>query len=113
MRADYVIKSSVLSEKAYGLSEKKVYTLKVDMKATKADVKGALKDVFNVDALSVNTVIVRGKTLRKMRSKRGGAFDVKRPNFKKAYVTLRPGQELPTATRVVEADVAVADEKKE
>jgi large subunit ribosomal protein L23 len=96
MRSDYVIKGSVLSERSYALLEKhKTYTLKVDVKATKDDIKRALKDVFGVDVVRVNTSILRGKVVRKARSKKSGAFSVKLSNLKKAFVRLKEGQELP------------------
>ncbi|WP_233231183.1 50S ribosomal protein L23 [Silvanigrella aquatica] len=95
MRSDYVIKGSVLSEKSYGLLENKVYTLKVDLKATKLDIKAAVKDVFGVDVVNVNTSILRGRIVRKARSKKGGANEVKLPNIKKAFIRLKDGQELP------------------
>ncbi len=95
MRSDYVIKGSVLSEKSYALLENKVYTLKVDLKATKQDIKAAVKDVFGVDAISVNTSILRGRVVRKARSRKGGAVEVKLPNVKKAFIRLKDGQELP------------------
>ena len=94
MRSDYVIKGSVLSEKSYGLLEKKVYTLKVDLKATKTDIKVALKDVFGVDVIRVNTSVLRGSIVRKARSKKGAANEVKLPNIKKAFVRLKDGQEI-------------------
>ena len=96
MRSEKVILGSVLSEKSVGLSESKVYTLKVALKATKDDVRHALKDVFGVEALEVNTSITRGKIVRRARSRGGSPVDVKRSNVKKAFVTLREGQTLPT-----------------
>jgi large subunit ribosomal protein L23 len=96
MRADNIIQGAVLSEKAVGLSALKTYTLKVNLKATKDDVRRALKELFNVDAVEVNTSILRGKIRRKMRHKKGGPVNVKAVNQKKAYVTLKGGQELPT-----------------
>lgn len=96
MRPDIVIKGAVLSEKAVTLSAAKTYALKVDVKATKEDIRTALKKVFDVDAVEINTSVTRGKVRRKMRTKRSGAIEVKLPNFKKAYVRLKDDQELPT-----------------
>jgi large subunit ribosomal protein L23 len=96
MRADSIIQGAVLSEKAVGLSATKTYTLKVDLKATKDDVRRALKELFAVDAVEVNTTILRGKIRRKARTKKGAPVNVKAANVKKAYVTLKDGQELPT-----------------
>lgn len=95
MRSDFVIQGSVLSERAYGASEKKLYTLKVALKATKQDIKKALKTTFGVDAVEVNTSILRGRSVRKSRTKKSGPIQVKLPNVKKAFVRLKAGQELP------------------
>lgn len=97
IRPDLVILGSLVSEKAVTLSASKVYTLKVALKATKDDVRKALKQVFQVDAVDVNTSILRGDLKKKARSKRSGAVMVKSPNMKKAFVTLKEGQELPYA----------------
>jgi large subunit ribosomal protein L23 len=96
MRSQNVILGSILSEKSVRLSEAKVYTMKVATKATKEDVRRALKDVFGVDAMEINTAITRGKIVRRARQKGGSPVDVKRSNVKKAFVQLKEGQKLPT-----------------
>lgn len=95
MRPEYVIQGPVLSEKAVTLSASKVYAIKVAAEASKDDIRTALKQTFGVDVVKINTGITRGKSLRRSRSKKGGAITVKRPNVKKAYVVLKDGQELP------------------
>ncbi|MES2614320.1 MAG: 50S ribosomal protein L23 [Bdellovibrionota bacterium] len=95
MRLDEIIKSSVLSEKAYTLAEKNVYVLKVALKANKHQIKEAVTTVFGVEVIDVNTSITRGKIVRKARSKKSGAVEVKLPNVKKAFVKLKEGQKLP------------------
>ncbi|NBX15828.1 MAG: 50S ribosomal protein L23 [Proteobacteria bacterium] len=97
MRSDLVILGSILSEKAVTLSAQNVFALKVAKKATKADVAKAVKTVFGVDVLDVNTAIFRGRTARKARSKSAGPVTVKAPNYKKAFVRLKEGQTLPVA----------------
>ena len=103
MRSDLVILGSILSEKAVTLSAQNVFVLKVAKKATKADVSKAVKSVFGVDVLDVNTTIVRGRVARKARSKNAGPVTVKAPNYKKAYVRLKAGQTLPVASSVSES----------
>lgn len=99
MKPELVIKGSVLSEKAAGLAEKGVFGLKVDIKASKGDIKAALKEVFDVDVVKVRTLITRGDAGRRMRSKgTSAAVWVKKPNTKKAYVELKKGQTLPVPT---------------
>lgn len=103
MRSDLVILGSILSEKAVTLSAQNVFVLKVAKKATKSDVSKAVKSVFGVDVLGVNTAIVRGRIARKARSKNAGPVTVKAPNYKKAYVRLKEGQTLPVASAVSES----------
>jgi len=108
MRADFVIQGAVLSEKAVNLAAAKTYTLKVATKASKDDVRRALKELFNVDAVEVNTSILRGKIRRRSRSKKGAPVNVKVANQKKAYVKLKDGQELPTPVQGGDAPDAIA-----
>ncbi len=94
MRADNIIQGSVLSEKSYSLADKNTYVLKVALKANKLQIKQAVKSMFDVDVLEVKTSITRGKIVRKARSKKSGAIEVKLPNIKKAFVKLKPGQSI-------------------
>lgn len=97
MKSEFVFRGSVLSEKAVGMQESsKVYSLKVNPTANKADIKKALKELFNVDAVAVNTLITARRTSRKARSKKGGAVMVRSAPGKKAFIRLAPGQSLPT-----------------
>lgn len=50
-----LLKKYVLTEKSCRLMETNQYTFDVDLKLTKADIKKLMKDMFNVDVLSVNT----------------------------------------------------------
>ena len=56
--------------------------------ATKAEIKAAVEQLFNVKVASVRTINMDGKT------KRFGAFTGRRNHWKKAYVTLAAGQDL-------------------
>src|SRR5687767_1543474 len=56
--------------------------------ANKAEIKYAVEKLWNVDVIDVRTAIVRGK------EKRLGRFTGKRPNWKKAVVTIAPGQNI-------------------
>ena len=95
MRPDSIIKSSVLSEKAYTLADKNVFVLKVGLKSTKVQIKEAVEAVFGVNVLGVTTSITRGKIVRKARSKKSGAVEVKLPNYKKAFIKVKEGQKIP------------------
>ena len=85
----HLIKGPIITEKTHGLKEvaNKV-TLKVAVKANKVEIRKAVEEVFKVKVLSVNTVRMKGK------KKRLGRTEGTRPDWKKAIVTLAPGEKL-------------------
>lgn len=86
---DVIIKPLVLTEKGEVLREdNNQYLFKVAYKSTKPEIKSAIEKLFSVGVCDVNTMIVRGKPGRLGR--RMG----KRPNWKKAIVTLNEGDEI-------------------
>jgi large subunit ribosomal protein L23 len=56
--------------------------------ANKIEIAGAVQSLFKVTVTSVRTLIVRGK------QKRVGRFAGRRPSWKKAFVTLKPGDNI-------------------
>jgi large subunit ribosomal protein L23 len=56
--------------------------------ANKVEIRHAVQKLWNVDVLAVHTSIVRGK------EKRMGRFLGRRPSWKKAVVTIAPGQNV-------------------
>jgi large subunit ribosomal protein L23 len=81
--------SPVVSEKATAVAEKhNVVTFKVLQNAAKPEIKAAVELMFKVEVESVNVVNTKGKT------KRFGKSMGRRDNIRKAYVTLKAGQEL-------------------
>ena len=56
--------------------------------ANKVEIRHAVEKLWNVDVVSVRTQIVRGK------EKRVGRFIGKASNWKKAVVTIAPGQNI-------------------
>ena len=64
------------------------YVFKVALDASKDDIKAAIEKRFNVKVSAVNTLINRGKIVRR-RMAAG-----KKPNWKKAYITLKAGQKI-------------------
>lgn len=78
---EIIIKPIVTEKSSSGLAEGK-YTFKVAKKATKVEIANAVEKLFSVKVLKVNTVTVRGK------EKRVGANTGKRPDWKKAIVTI-------------------------
>jgi large subunit ribosomal protein L23 len=84
-----LLTSPVVSEKATMVAEKgNVVTFKVLQDATKPEIKAAVELMFNVQVDHVNVMNVKGKT------KRFGRSIGRRDHVRKAYVTLKPGQEL-------------------
>jgi large subunit ribosomal protein L23 len=84
-----VLQSPIVSEKATNIAEKNnqvAFTVLQD--ATKAEVKAAVEQLFNVKVESVNMVNIAGK------EKRFGKFMGRRNNVRKAYVCLAEGQEI-------------------
>ena len=80
-----VILAPVVSEKSYGLLDEGKYTVLVDPRANKTEIKIAVETVFGVKVDSVNTLNRQGKS-RRTRFGTG-----KRKDTKRAIVTLREG----------------------
>jgi len=84
-----VLLAPIVSEKATAIAEKHNQVLfKVMRDATKPEIKAAVELMFKVEVESVNVVQVKGKT------KRFGGRAGRRDHVKKAYVSLKAGQEL-------------------
>jgi large subunit ribosomal protein L23 len=64
------------------------HVFKVARDARKDEIKAAVEELFNVKVAKVRTVNVKGK------SKRHGARNGKRSDWKKAYVSLEQGHEI-------------------
>jgi len=78
-----------ISEKAAIVADdNNQYVFKVAVDATKAEIKKSVEQLFKVTVTGVNTLKVKGKVKRN----RYG-FSTK-PTWKKAYVTLQPGQDI-------------------
>jgi len=85
-----VIKRPIVTEKATVQKENSnQVSFEVDRRANKIEIKQAVEKLFKVKVLAVNTMTVKGKV------KRMGRFTGKRPDWKKAVVTLNKGEALP------------------
>jgi large subunit ribosomal protein L23 len=84
---DVLIKP-VVSEKSYALLDENKYTFIVRPDANKTQIKQAVEKVFSVTVLNVNTINRQGK-VRRTRFGLG-----KRPNTKRAIVTLKQGDRI-------------------
>lgn len=94
-----------LNEKTYALSGERVYVFTVSKDLNKHTIRRAVEQQFEVSVMSVNTTNVIGKKKRTMSltGKRSNNSTGKRPNFKKAYVTLVEGNNLPFFDAVEES----------
>ena len=100
--AQAIIKRPLLTEKsarlretgggASAIAEGDTYSQQVVFEvardANKIEIKGAVQKLFNVTVTGVRTLVVRGK------AKRIGRFSGRRPAWKKALVTLKPGDNI-------------------
>jgi large subunit ribosomal protein L23 len=88
-KAYKILKRPLVTEKSTGEKElhNKLY-FEVDRRANKIEIKQAVEQIFKVDVLQVQTMNVKGKR------KRVGRHLTKRPDRKKAIVTIKPGQRV-------------------
>ena len=88
-RLAQVLVAPIISEKATRIGEKQNQVLfKVLRSATKPEIKAAVELMFKVEVAAVSTLVQKGK------AKRFGRTTGRRDHVKKAYVSLKPGQEL-------------------
>ncbi|MFN8039486.1 MAG: 50S ribosomal protein L23 [Acidimicrobiales bacterium] len=85
-----VVLAPVVSEKSYALLDQNVYTFKVHPDATKPEIADAVRDIFGVRVLKVNTLNRKGKRKRNRRTFTYGT----RADTKRALVTLAEGDTI-------------------
>ena len=83
-----LIHSPYITEKATSIGSLNQVVFKVDLSASKSEIKKAVEDLFNVKVDSVTTSTQKGKTKRN----RFGIY--KKSDYKKAYVVLKEGSEI-------------------
>lgn len=84
-----ILKRPRITEKGSRMSATQpVVMFEVPLGANKTEIANAVSSVFGVEVVEVRTAIMRGKI------KRRGRNMGKRPNWKKAMVTLAEGQEI-------------------
>ncbi len=83
----------VITEKSTKMSDKNnVYTFVVAKSANKIEIRKAVEDMFNVSVANVNTAIMPGKP--KSRSTKTTIVRGTKSSYKKAFVTLTPGETI-------------------
>jgi len=84
-----VIKRPIITEKGLTLKEKdRTLCFEVEDEASKRQIQEAVERLFKVKVEAVRTMVVPGKMRRR------GKYSGYRPDWKKAYVTLREGEKM-------------------
>jgi large subunit ribosomal protein L23 len=83
-----VLLRPIVTEKTTILTGADKYVFEVDLRANKNQIKEAIQVAFNVRVAEVNTMVMKGKP------KRFGRKVTNRPDWKKAIVTLVPGDKI-------------------
>ena len=90
-----VIKKPLITEKAtLARDEANKYAFEVDRRANKIEIEKAVEKLFKVKVLTVRTMNVAGK------KKRVGRIVGRKSDWKKAIVTLAPGQTIEVFEKV-------------
>jgi len=88
MTPNEILIRPVVTEKSTLLQERGKYVFQVAKLATKRQIASSVEEVFDVAVVKVRTLRVRGKT------KRYGRGVSRRPDWKKAIITLRAGDAI-------------------
>lgn len=101
MKQGDVLQKAILSEKAYRLMEKGIYTFFVSKAASKEDVKDMVQNMFSVSVKKVNVAMVGSKQKKIAKTRKtvtvGGG--------KKAIVYLKAGQTISVLSPKTESKV--------
>ncbi|HEY7821177.1 MAG TPA: 50S ribosomal protein L23 [Vicinamibacteria bacterium] len=89
MKMHDIIYGPLITEKAAAAKDvNRTLSFKVAPHANKTEIKRAVESLFKVKVSAVRTASVSGKL------KRYGRFEGRRPDWKKAFVTLREGEQM-------------------
>jgi large subunit ribosomal protein L23 len=92
MTARDIIIAPVITEKSMAGTASQQYTFEVHSSASKTQIKIAIREIFKVDVIKINTVNVGGKS--KNFARRGVRTSGKQSDWKKAIITLAAGQKI-------------------
>jgi large subunit ribosomal protein L23 len=84
-----VLKRPILTEKSDYQRDDNQYVFEVDRQANKLQIKEAVETIFDVEVLKVNTMVMKPK-----RRRLGRKILQTRPAWKRAVVTLAPGERI-------------------
>jgi large subunit ribosomal protein L23 len=89
MNVYQVLKRPILTEKTDLQRDENQYVFEVDRSANKLQIKEAIETVFEVEVVAVNTMVMKPK-----RRRLGRKTITTRPAWKRAVVTLAPGERI-------------------
>jgi len=89
-----IVRSPIITEKATVITEYNQVSFRVPVGASKPEIRAAVEGLFDVKVTSVNTILQKGK-VKRFRGIKG-----KRPDYKKAIVTLADGDSIDITTGV-------------
>jgi len=93
MKKNQILIRPIFTEKIARLSEtENKYAFEVYSGANKIEIKNEIEKKFDVKVVSVNTMVQRGKIRQQMT--RAGRFYGRRPDWKKAIITLAEGEKI-------------------
>jgi large subunit ribosomal protein L23 len=89
MNVYQVLKRPILTEKSDYQRDENQYVFEVDRQSNKLQIKEAVETIFDVQVVAVNTMIMKPK-----RRRLGRKIITTRPAWKRAVVTLAPGERI-------------------
>jgi large subunit ribosomal protein L23 len=89
---DVLIKPLVSEKSAKQSEESNTFGFVVDRRANKIEIRNAIKEMYGVDAVSINTAVIPGKS--KVKYTKTGVMKGQTNAYKKAYVTLAQGDTI-------------------
>lgn len=92
MNSRDIIVAPVITEKSMAGTAFQQYAFEVNAAATKTQIKSAIREIFKVDVIKINTINVLGKS--KNFARKGNRTSGKQSDWKKAIITLAPGQKI-------------------
>jgi large subunit ribosomal protein L23 len=84
-----LIKYPLITEKTVNLYKNQQYTFIVDRKLTKTEIKFIIEKIFSVSVKKINTSLIPSK------KRRIGKFTGENPQYKKTYIKLKKGYDIP------------------
>ena len=94
VRLEDVIRRPLITEKNTMLMEIGQYTFEVNPDANKIQIRAAVEQTFKVTVKAVNTLNVKPRKKSRTASRRGGRIEGTQAGWKKAIVTLAPGERI-------------------